>query len=375
LPFFRRKGPRAETEEAATVTVEKTDDGVEVHIGRRSFSIVGHQPGGEPREDADYALFAAVALGLAHNLRITMDAPVTGTGLRQAIELGEIWKTWCPSDVYPLKLEAINVIEADSQQRKGGLVCASGGVDSTYSMLNARRDFGFTHALLIDGTDYPDVDQTTFDALKGKVAGIAGLTGLELVTVRTDLKKFFHWRMWLNVVAINLSMCLRYSGAGMGFGGFSADMQDYGTYMIHPWGNNPVVAKLLGTPDFPVRFLGNDVSRTQKLKAIMTENPEAADHMSFCFRKDYRPRNCGTCEKCVRTRLCLLAVGSEPPNLFAEPCDLLEYMRNYRLSREPRKVSGEIRRLYEFYRSIPDGAIRDEVARKLARAARPLGGL
>ena len=55
---------------------------------------------------------------------------------------------------------------------------------------------------------------------------------------------------------------------------------------------------------------------------MVARSPTALKTLKVCWQGEPQDRNCGLCEKCVRTRLNLLSVGVLDPPCFDAPLDL-----------------------------------------------------
>ena len=60
-----------------------------------------------------------------------------------------------------------------------------------------------------------------------------------------------------------------------------------------------------------MRFVhhGSDVNRVQKLK-LVSQSPMSYERLRVCWIQDIGLKNCGRCEKCVRTQVALEIVGA-----------------------------------------------------------------
>src|SRR5581483_9532671 len=57
---------------------------------------------------------------------------------------------------------------------------------------------------------------------------------------------------------------------------------------------------------------------------LLVQNSQAVAGLHVCWEGREQYRNCGHCEKCLRTRLNFLAVGVTNPSCFDGPLDLAE---------------------------------------------------
>ena len=363
---------KRQTAETVTASVRLEPGRAEISLGSRSFQIVGPRTGDREREDIDFALYGLAVIAMTHNVQISLDGPVTESALVQLRKLGNIWQRWTPRKVYPLKIEPSAIIGEDNIERRGGMLCMSGGVDSTYAALRASQDYGFSHALLIGGADYMDPEGPGFRELKQRVANLSAMAGLELTTVATNLKKLrIRWGLFHTLL---LAMCLRYAGRGLGFGGWAADYTDFEAFMSHPWGNNRIVASLIGTPGFHIHYLGAEVGRSKKVRSIIADSRPLIEHVSVCYSDSSSGGNCGKCEKCLRTRLNIATASSEMPHLFKENNNLLNEVKRMGIPRRRQDRNVAALRMSDIYFDLPEGELRDAVGRYLKRLARPRGG-
>lgn len=83
-----------------------------------------------------------------------------------------------------------------------------------------------------------------------------------------------------------------------------------------PWGSHPGLDPQLGTAAAPI-LLDGLVSRPEKIARVL-EEPVLLEHLRVCY---HGGPNCGTCEKCMLTRICLdvLGGGCRLPSFPGEP--------------------------------------------------------
>jgi hypothetical protein len=115
-----------------------------------------------------------------------------------------------------------------------------------------------------------------------------------------------------------LIACLRNWEGSVGSALIGAD-HDYAHLSI-PWGSNPISFSMLSTPSFEVIYDGAGFTRTEKVAAL-SNWPEALSNLRVCWENVETGENCGTCQKCVRTKLNFLAAGLPLPETLAEAPD------------------------------------------------------
>lgn len=93
--------------------------------------------------------------------------------------------------------------------------------------------------------------------------------------------------------------------------GLVGSSQPYHTLAL-PWGSNPITDRMLSTDSFQLIHDGAGYSRTEKVREI-AEWPEVQNYLRVCWEGQELDRNCGRCEKCVRTVLNFRALGLARP--------------------------------------------------------------
>ena len=241
--------------------------------------------------------------------------------LRNAMELQDVWTLWCPDRYKRVTIEAERVVDLPTQN--GPVINAfSGGADSIFSLLRHRlrwvgpasREVG--GALLVHGFDVPLEDRRGFEKLVARCKPLLEELKVPLYVARTNLRSA--GQMWEHSFAAQLACCLhqtssRYSAGIIG----SSEPYDN---QIFPWGSTPMTDHLLSGA-FTIVHDGAGYSRTAKFECIK-DHDLALRTLKVCWSGPRPEENCGKCEKCIRTRLNLLAVGVSNPPCFEGPLEL-----------------------------------------------------
>jgi hypothetical protein len=77
---------------------------------------------------------------------------------------------------------------------------------------------------------------------------------------------------------------------------------------LRPEGSHPFVDAAYSSAHMDVELHGVEQTRLEKT-ALVADWPAALQHIRVCQKGQNWPGNCGTCEKCIRTMLELIAVG------------------------------------------------------------------
>jgi hypothetical protein len=223
------------------------------------------------------------------------------------------------------------VIESLSGGRVSGpamprraVACLSGGVDGLHMLLRNRQLYRpsdpayIREALLVHGFDIgkrarrPEIER--FRMALALLEPVAAEVGLRLIRCRTNLRHLpSKPGFWAN----------RHNGAALAAVGHAATLGPAflfigGTYQVSdpvPVGSHPAVDGLFSSQRVTVIHDGSRFSRLEKVREL-AQWPTALAALRVCPDNiDDRP-NCGQCEKCLRTRLELLASGVEETTAF-----------------------------------------------------------
>jgi hypothetical protein len=288
------------------------------------------------RADAFLVAMLPIAMACGESLEVRgRTSPRLAWGVR---ELERIHFAWWPRLVTIVDVRCSPLEEARQDERGAGVATAfSGGVDSMYTLWNHSREreplpaFRLTHALMINGFDL-DVDLAEtgrFDTLRAIYTPLLATLGVELVTLRTNLREFrtagvkkrgllrsFGTALIAPALVLSRALGRFYLPAARGYTQFEAD------------GSSPSTDHLLGSAGFQSIHDGADVpSRFAKLAAL-AQWPEAIAALRVCSNPSWRSvdsergviDNCGACKKCIWTLTSLeLLTGRKTFPSFPRP--------------------------------------------------------
>ncbi|NKB28614.1 MAG: hypothetical protein GKR99_14100 [Rhodobacteraceae bacterium] len=312
IPLRRRKSV------ITTVSANK----VTLQIGDRTWFVEVDRDL-PPFKTYDFVAWIAGALSLQKGLPLRLDLPVSqGTALSLA-RTSALWMVRMPGDCHPMNLELCNIVPDPPQPETGGILCLSGGVDSTYAAIEASRERAYSHGVLLHGMDIHFTDSQAFAGRRERVARIAQYFGLDLMTVRTNIPASF--RPSKSFLPMLLNCILFYAGNGLSRGGFAADnTPDYGL-MIEPEANILGVETYFQSPSFAIDYLGWAQTRAEKLAAIHACSPALLADLCVCQLPRPDGGNCGECEKCMRNRLALEICGLDQRLTFPDQRDTIGF--------------------------------------------------
>jgi len=193
----------------------------------------------------------------------------------------------------------------------------SGGVDSLHMLMRNRRlynrdDPAYVHeALFIHGFDIGkrarDPENGRYRMMLRRLEPVVADLGLRLIECRTNLRHLpSKPDFWEN----------RHNGAALAAVGHSAVFgsaflfigASWPTTHQVPWGSHPAIDNLFSSQRITVIHDGSRFSRLQKVRDL-ARWPTGLAALRVCPASAGPRANCGECEKCLRTRLELLAAG------------------------------------------------------------------
>ena len=168
-----------------------------------------------------------------------------------------------------------------------------------------------TTALTIQGFDYSPSADDQFFKLREQVAPLLEELNYRQATLKISRKSggYHSWGLQLASAGFLFSEQFR---SGL----FSSDFNWEQDMAVFPWGSNHITNRYFKGGNFQVLGLCEDRTRAMKARAV-AGHPTAINAASFCKRKEFRPKNCGTCTKCLRTKA-MFAVLDEKPDIFID---------------------------------------------------------
>jgi hypothetical protein len=306
----------------------------------------------------------AVTLGEPLELAVPVD-PLLYEG---AMALMQVWDAWYPGEREMVALHC-DLLDAGTPPPSGRVgAFFSGGVDSFHTLLRHEPMGGAILPVHIDdlitvwGLDVPLGNPGAFARVRANIDQVAASVGKSTLTMATNLRES-GWR------ATNWGLV----GQGPALAAFALALESRYRRVLLPsslsyssirvWGTHPLVDPLLSTSRLDIRDDGAHDNRRAKI-ALVAESDLAMQHLRVCWM-DQSDRNCGTCEKCLRTLTAFELIGKRdrcvtfPPDAWS--LEALAALR-YRNDLDRRYMS----RLAEHARAQH----RDDIARAIEQAVR-----
>lgn len=309
--------------------------GLQVHDGWSTLSWQLRRPGAEPftlthavpqpyahwlvaPDRGDHALAVALLVGMRQGWDIAVEGVVSPTLLANLEQLQRIWHRWCPEQYARVGLSSSAEAEVVSvADPRPALFAFSGGVDASFTLFrHLRGTVGRNNrqpgvALFVHGMDIPLERQAFFDRAQERALRVLTDTGVPLLCMRTnarDLGMDWEHSYGLQLGGCFLALQSRFSHA------VKASGEPYEA-LVFPWGSTPMTDPLLSTATMHMEHDGCEFDRTEKVDWLAQQTRITTD-LRVCWAGADLSRNCGECEKCVRTMLNFWAMGHKVPPAF-----------------------------------------------------------
>lgn len=266
-------------------------------------------------DNGDPFLAALLTLAMKAGEPLMIHASVSPRLLRAAREIQTIYHLW-DGRLSPVPVEAPLRIEATPPRAgppRAGLFFTL-GVDSWYTLLKhedevARSGPAVNDLIFVHGFDIPlrGPKAELIGEVLPRVAAAARVFRKNLIPVVTNIRDLSDGRLsWGRV----------YHGAAMASIGLALESLIDTLYIAgdqsyvrnYPWGSHALLDPLWSTERLWIRHDGAEATRIEKLRLI-GRWPAALDQLRVCWENPDGAYNCGQCEKCVRTLVCLQAAG------------------------------------------------------------------
>lgn len=250
-----------------------------------------------PRVEALVCAFLLPAMARGRNLDVRAPlTPALADNLNRARALA---RRWWPQ----LRGGQLRAEPAGNRPRAvAEALFYTGGVDSSFALRQLQHKVN--ELVFVEGFDVSLREPARLEQVRTCLQHIAAATGHRLITVRTNLREHrtFQKLNW-EITHIAALAAVAHTLA-----------ERFGTlYVAHsdvppPFGSHPDFDPLWSSDEVAIVNFGAGYSRLERVRAI-SQWPPLRGRLRVCPEDRVETLNCGRCEKCLRTRLQLLAAG------------------------------------------------------------------
>jgi 7-cyano-7-deazaguanine synthase in queuosine biosynthesis len=276
----------------------------------------------------DFAVLAVLPYAMCHGLAIRCEGRVSREQLERLEEAQDAWLLWHPDRFQRVSLRAAEEVELPKPADRHAVIAYSGGLDATFALhahcrgLLGRREDRLRTAVMVHGLDVPLGQTEAFSSAAERGSQILKTYGIPLTTVRTNWRELRAPWEQSHIFAVS-SVVHQFSGV-VSRAVIAAD-EPYDREVLG-WGSNSITNHLVGNAGFPIDFTGAGYSRTAKAKALGSE-AAVLQNLRVCWQNPEHSRNCGTCEKCIRTKLNFYLTGASDVAALGPPPTVKELDR------------------------------------------------
>jgi len=288
-----------------------------------NYRLLGNNVPEQPAAMDGFA-FAVILNAMKHGTALHIHGPVTRVALYNLEELQQAWSSWRPEVYKHIDIVADKIIDKPPPIASNAILAFSGGLDSTFSALRHRLklagsgSYDVRSVLMVQGFDIGRDNDAFFKKAVERSQKFLDMLSLDTRLIMTDSENPL-FQDWEDSHGAELACCLHQFSNEFAFGMIGSTKPYNG--LVLPYGSNPATDHLLSGSGFSIVHDGAGFSRTAKAE-VVSRYGFATSQLRVCYEGKLQYRNCGQCEKCMRTYLNFLAVGIARPACFDTLPDL-----------------------------------------------------
>ncbi len=272
-------------------------------------------------DSCDPFVIATIFLAMNQGSDLIVHGQVSPSLLDNLDEFQAAWSSWKPALYQRITIKADQEQESEKLLEEEFAISAfSGGVDSCFTAfshcqgINQRRKHNLQAALMVHGFDIPIEQKEVFERALIKSKTIVSSLGLNLIPLATNFRQVINID-WEDVHGTAIASGLHLLKKRYHKGIIPSTYTYSQMHLLH--GSNPCTDLLLSDNLFKIIHDGAEFSRLQKIESML-EWQEFLENLRVCWQGKHKDRNCGGCEKCIRTILNFRALGCKLPPCFEE---------------------------------------------------------
>lgn len=273
-------------------------------------------------DGGDFALIAMLPIAMHGMVDLQTEFEVDSRLLDGLDHYQEVWHSWRP-DIFKKKIKITTAGEYLRSPSPGlsssAVVAFSSGLDSTFTLSrHVKKDAGrairnVQTAVMIHGFDMPLEADDGFETLAQNGLSICRELGVGFVTVKTNWRRIIQsWEMTFGVgLASVLHQFTKVHDVAL-----IATEESY-CNSAPVWGNSFWSDRFFSSSRLKIESDGGAYDRIERAQYI-SRHPGLVPYIRVCYAGPRTGENCGTCPKCVLTKLNFLAAGVAEPWPFPQ---------------------------------------------------------
>ncbi|MEX0880088.1 MAG: hypothetical protein WEF99_07400 [Thermoanaerobaculia bacterium] len=251
-----------------------------------------------PRPEVLVCTFLLPAMSLHANLEVS--GPLDAGFLENLAFVRKRAKEWWP------ELSAGEVrapVTAAAPPGPDSGVFYTGGVDSSYVLQQLHPRLRY--AVFVEGFDIPLEDVDRLRRARESLGATTAECGVEFVVVRTNLRAHPLFKL----VRWGTNHIGALAAIAHALGSHVHTMYVAASDVPPPWGSAPDLDAAWSSESVRIENFSAELSRLQRVASIARWE-RLRGRLRVCLALKTRELNCGTCEKCIRTRMQLFVTGA-----------------------------------------------------------------
>lgn len=272
-------------------------------------------------DDGDFALIAMLPIAMHEGLDLQAEFEVDSLLLDGLDHYQDVWHAWRP-DIFRRKIAirtAGEYTRLSTNRPPSAVVAFSSGLDSTFTLTrHAKMEAGrairnVQTAVMVHGFDMPLDATAGFQSLAHNGLAICEGLGVNFVTVETNWRSFIgNWEMTFGV---GLASVLHQFSKAHDVALIATEESYQNSFPV--WGNSFWTDRFFSSSAFKIESDGGAYDRIDRAR-YLASYPEFVPNLRVCWAGPRTGENCGTCPKCVLTKLNLVAAGVAEPWPFPQ---------------------------------------------------------
>jgi hypothetical protein len=307
-----------------SIRVEVSQDGLRRDVlNNRGLPALFYEI--QPRENApvpefdggDFALLAVLPIAMHEMTDLHAEFEVDSTLLDGLEHYQEVWHSWRP-DVFKKKIKITTEGErsrsADLRPSSAAVVAFSCGLDSTFTLSrHLMKDAGragrnIQTAVMVHGFDMPLEANDGFETLAQNGLTVCRDLGVDFLTVKTNWRRLI--KNWEMTFGVGLTSVLHQFSKSHDVALIATEE----SYENSPpvWGNNFWMDRFFSSGRLRIESDGGAYDRIERARYVGRQR-QLMPYVRVCYAGPRNGQNCGTCPKCILTKLNFLAAGVAEP--------------------------------------------------------------
>lgn len=279
-------------------------DGIDLYFAVEGISL-------PPKAEPTFAIWALLPWAMEEGCDLHINQPIDPLVAANAEHLSRIWEMWVPGRYRSVKVSGGAGWKRAKRDRHPVVQLFSGGVDSTFALLEQQDSNPHKFAATVCGID--QIDDDNLSLLISKTEPSLQRLGYQRLLVRTNVhREPFAYTNGLALAASAFLLSDLFEA-----GSIAADLTRWEEMAVFPWGANSVTNAYFAGADFSVKTVGGKATRADKIFALLDAGFDP-NWLSFCRNRKVLPGNCGVCRKCVKTKAMLLLATGKFPDIFVD---------------------------------------------------------